>query len=98
MTRIRHKEIARVDASTLNKGDGNLVSRALSSMAPNAWYRSDIVICTPQYKTYAHSLSFDASPVLFGSLQWSHGRNKSASRLLGHPVAYALVLLSPLSA
>ena len=42
--RIRHKKIERVDASTLKSGGENLVSSALSSMAPNAGYRSDIVI------------------------------------------------------
>ena len=75
MPRIRHKEIGKVDASALKSGDENVVSRALSSMAPYAGYRSGIVVCTP-YKTYVHSLSFDASAVLFGSLQWSHSRNK----------------------
>ena len=73
------------------ESDGNFVSRALSSMAPNAGYWFGIVICAPQKKNYLHSLSFDSSLVLFGSLQWSHGRSKSASRPLGHPV----VLVTP---
>ena len=42
---------------------------------------------TSQYKTYVHSLSFGVSFALIGVLQWSHGRSKSASRLLGHPVS-----------
>ena len=69
----------------LERAEG-LVSRAVSFVALNAVYRIDIDSCTLQSKTYAHSLSFGASFALIGTLQWSRGREKSASRLLGHPL------------
>ena len=41
---------------------------------------------TSECKTYVRSRSFSDSFISVGSLQWPHEWNKSASRLLGHPV------------
>ena len=68
----------------------SLISRAPSSVAPNA---GDLMFHASEYKTYVHSLSFGDSFVSVGSLQWPHGWDKSASRLLGHPVVCASLFL-----
>ena len=80
------EEIGRIDAATLERAMEGVLSRARSYVAHNGGHLTDVVFHTWKYKTSVHSLSFEVSFVLIGAIERSHDKNKSASRLLGHPV------------
>ena len=69
------------------QGDGErALPRARSCVVHNGGHLTDVVFHAWKYKTYVHSHSFEVSFVLIGAIARSHDRNKSVSRLLGHPV------------
>ena len=76
--------IGRFDAATLERSESLFWSSFLrdSQRKLHEWNSFRAL----QYKTYVHSLSFDASFVLIDVLQWSRSQSKSALKLLGHPV------------
>ena len=80
------EEIGRTDAATLERAMEGVLSRARSCVTHNGCHLTDVVFRAWKYKISVHSLSFEVSFVLIGVIERSHDKNKSASRLLGHPV------------
>ena len=80
------EEIGRIDAATLETAMEGVLSRARSCVAHNGCHLTDVVFHAWKCKTSVNSLSFEVSFVLIGAIERSHDKNKSASRLLGHPV------------
>ena len=88
------EEIGRIDAATMERAMEGMLSRARSCVAHNGCHLTDVVFHAWKYKTSVHSLSFEVSFVLIGTIERLHDKNKSASRLLGHPVYIYLIYLS----
>ena len=78
-------------AATLERVMESVLFRARSCVAHDGCHLTDVVFHAWKYKTFVHSLSFEVSFVLIGAIARSHYKNKSASRLLGHPVDWLVV-------
>ena len=88
------EQIGTIDAATLERAMEGVLSRACSCVVHNGCHLTDVVFHAWKYKTSVLSLSFEVSFVLIGAIERSHDKNKSASRLLGHPVyAYRPLLV-----